>query len=139
MAAWVLGSGKKRFPVEITREIAGFIPTAHEAPLWPFPSSPSAHAIHDLLKAMMLSPKDVANFDEQEGMRFELAEWRRDPFDYLVGRNIWNGVVRNPFASTRRWRYGDAEFIASHHMNMWPEIIRRHRIDSEESLSDLSD
>ena len=31
--AWALGSGKKRFPVEIIGIIAGFIPTAHEAPL----------------------------------------------------------------------------------------------------------
>ena len=138
MAAWVLGSGKKRFPLEIIGIIAGFIPT-WEAPLWPFPSSPSARAVHDLLKAMMLSPEDVAKFDEQEGMRFELAEWRRDPLDYFVGRNLWNGVVRNPFSSTRHWRYGDAEFIASQHMNMWPEIIRMHQTGYEESVSDLSD
>ena len=140
MVSWVLGSGAKRFPNEIIGMISEFIPTDREAPMWPFPSSHSARAVHDLLKAMMLSPEDVGKIDPQEGFIFELEEWRRDPFDYFVGRKVSRGVFRNPFASRRRWRYGDPEYIASQIRQPWPEeLINRHRIDSEESFSDLSD
>ena len=143
--AWALGS--RPLPDEMVGEIAKFIPTFRDAPLWPLCATmaPSARAVKDLLKAMVLSREDVGALDSCEGFVFEFEEWRRDPFDYFVGRNMRTICVRNPLASRKhsRWRYGDPELIAGERptpvTGFWPELISMHRIGSEASSSDLSD
>ncbi len=142
-ACWALES--RPLPTEMVGEIAKFIPTFRGAPLSPFgaTTAPSARAVHGLLKARVLSREDVNKLDPCEGFVFEIEEWRRDPFDYFVGRNMRTICVRNPFASRKhsRWRHGDPEVIAGERLtpNFWPELTRMYRIGSEASSSDLSD